>query len=136
MHLIGKEDLLEADHSTGGVVVDVAVEKTAVSEALTVAVARLLDEDAGDLLGDAVDLLKNGVREAVRGKGLGVGLAGFGGLGIRRDLFGFELGALKSEQSYNKPREGDEHAHQYHLKIQVWRLPLFEKRWKSFVREK
>jgi len=81
---MSKEDLLDAEQSTSAVIAPVAVEETAVAVAITVAVAGLLSEDTGDLLGDFVSASHEWIRETVRRERHGKWFRGFGGRMIWR----------------------------------------------------
>lgn len=56
MHLVSKENLLEADFSTSAVIITVAIQQAAVAKPVAVAVTRLLRQHARDAFGDAVSL--------------------------------------------------------------------------------
>jgi hypothetical protein len=63
MEFVCKEDLLDADQSTGSVVVPVTIQQRAVPELVTVAIAGLLCQHPGDLSGDLVGTSYAGIGE-------------------------------------------------------------------------
>ena len=66
-HLIGKEDLLDAELSTGAVLGRITVKKASVSNAVAHAVARLLRQHCGDFAGNGVCTSDDWVGESLRG---------------------------------------------------------------------
>jgi hypothetical protein len=67
-HLVGKENLLDADESTGPMVGCIAVKEACVTELIAIAVARLLRQHAGNLVGDLIGACNHRGASVARGR--------------------------------------------------------------------